>query len=141
MEASMSPISQAVDLTNKQDLHILTEIGQILSSTLELRDAFAKAMQILSDKMNMRRGALVLLDESTGRLRTEAAVGMTQDEIERGRYALGEGVTGNVVATGRSRIIPDVRTEPDFLNRTGRFNPGAIDKPVSFLCVPIKIHG
>jgi hypothetical protein len=44
-----------------------------------------------------------LLDESTGRLRTEAAVGMTPDEIERGKYALGEGITGNVVATGRPR--------------------------------------
>ncbi len=77
-------------------------------------------MQIISDKLNMHRGALVLLDESTGRLRTEAAVGLTPEEIERGKYALGEGVTGNVVATGRARIIPDLRAEPDFLNRTGR---------------------
>ncbi len=61
-----------------------------------------------------------MLDESTGRLRTEAAVGLTPEEIERGKYALGEGITGNVVATGRARIIPDLRTEPDFLNRTGR---------------------
>src|SRR5690349_9873642 len=124
-----------------QEISILNEIGNILSSTLELRDAFAKIMQIISEKLNMNRGALVLLDESTGRLRTEAAVGMTPEEIERGRYALGEGVTGNVVATGRPRIIPDVRTEPDFLNRTGRLHPGAADAPVSFFCVPIKIHG
>ncbi len=141
METAPSPTTQAIDVSNEQELHILTEIGQILSSTLELRDAFAKTMQIISDKLNMRRGALVLLDESTGRLRTEAAVGMTQEEIERGRYALGEGVTGNVVATGRARIIPDVRTEPDFLNRTGRLSPTATDTAISFFCVPIKIHG
>src|SRR5450432_1254880 len=100
MDTATSLKSEAVEVTSEQELHILTEIGQILSSTLELRDAFAKTMQIISDKLNMRRGALVLLDESTGRLRTEAAVGMTSDEIERGKYALGEGVTGNVVATG-----------------------------------------
>jgi Nif-specific regulatory protein len=140
METSPSLKSQAVEVTSEQELLILTEIAQILSSTLELRDAFAKTMQIISDKVNMRRGALVLLDESTGRLRTEAAVGMTQEEIERGRYALGEGVTGNVVATGRPRVIPDVRSEPDFLNRTGRFTPGT-EGAVSFICVPIKIHG
>src|SRR3954465_8454719 len=134
MEVPMSPISQAVGMTSDQELHILNEIGQILSSTLELREAFAKAMQILSDKMNMRRGALVLLDESTGRLRTEAAVGMTQEEIDKGRYALGEGVTGNVVATGRPRVIADVRTEPDFLNRTGRLQVGVNDAPISFFC-------
>src|SRR5882672_2782775 len=127
METLQSPISQAIAASSEQELHILTEIGQILSSTLELRDVFAKTMQIISDKLNMRRGALVLLDESTGRLRTEAAVGMTPEEIERGRYALGEGVTGNVVATGRPRIIPDVRSDPDFLNRTGRLSPGSVE--------------
>src|SRR3954467_14599196 len=121
------------------ELSVLMEIGQLLSSTLELREAFAKMMQIISDKLDMRRGQLVLLDESIGRLRTEAATGMTADEIDRGKYALGEGITGNVVATGRARIIPDLRNEPDFLNRTGRLNPDS--GPVSFTCIPIKIDG
>ncbi len=97
-------------------------------------------MQIISDKLLMRRGALTLLDESTGRLRTEAAVGMTLDEIERGKYALGEGITGTVVATGRARIVADLRTDPDFLNRTGRLGHGE-DQAISFFCVPIKIEG
>jgi Nif-specific regulatory protein len=115
------------------------EIGRILSSTLDLRESFQKMMQIISEKLDMRRGSLVLLDESTGRLRTEAAVGLTPEEIERGKYALGEGITGNVVATGRARIIPDVRAEPDFLNRTGRLTAKTADQAISFLCVPIRI--
>jgi Nif-specific regulatory protein len=123
-----------------QEISILNEIGNILASTLDLREVFGKMMQIISDKLNMNRGALVLLDESTGRLRTEAAAGMTPEEIDRGKYALGEGVTGNVVATGRARIIADVRSEPDFLNRTGRFDP-ASHTAISFLCVPIRIEG
>src|SRR3954471_13838841 len=122
------------------ELSILMEIGHLLSSTLELREAFAKMMQIISDKLDMRRGQLVLLDESTGRLRTEAALGMTPDEIERGKYALGEGITGNVVATGRPRIIPDLRNEPDFLNRTGRLSHD-LGTPISFICMPIKVEG
>jgi Nif-specific regulatory protein len=136
-----SPNLQASQAEGDRELAILTEIGLILSSTLELRDAFGKMMQIISDKLNMRRGALVLLDESTGRLRTEAAVGMTPEEIERGKYALGEGITGNVVATGRPRIIPDVKSEPDFLNRTGRLTPEMNTETISFLCVPIRIEG
>jgi Nif-specific regulatory protein len=123
------------------ELAILTAIGSILSSTLDLREAFPKIMQIISDQMNMHRGTLVLLDESTGRLRTEAALGLTPDDIERNRFALGEGVTGNVVATGKARIIPDVRNEPDFLNRAGRISSGSGDAPISFLCVPVKIEG
>jgi Nif-specific regulatory protein len=135
------PINHAVHASAEQELSILTELGQILSSTLELRDTFGRMMQIISDKLNMRRGTLVLLDESTGRLRTEAAVGLTSDEMDRGKYALGEGITGNVVATGRPRIVADVRKEPDFLNRTGRFNPSTDEGQISFLCVPIKIEG
>jgi len=141
MIESTVPTAQAVEGGFDQELVVLTEIGHLLSSTLELRDAFGKMMQIISDKLHMRRGALVLLDESTGRLRTEAAIGLTPEEMERAKYALGEGITGNVVATGRARIVPDLRTEPDFLNRTGRFNPELIDMATSFLCVPVRIGG
>jgi len=141
MELTPPPNPQAGPASSEQELAILTEVARILSSTLDLRGAFGKMMQIISEKLDMRRGSLVLLDESTGRLRTEAAVGLTAEEIDRGKYALGEGITGNVVATGRARVIPDLRLEPDFLNRTGRFTPENTSSPVSFLCVPIKIEG
>src|SRR4051794_7703164 len=140
MSTAVQPILEASGVRADHELSILLEAGQILSATFELSEAFGKIMQLISDKLDMRRGALVLLDDSTGRLRTEAAIGMTAEEIERGKYALGEGITGNVVATGRARIIPDVRTEPDFLNRTGRLS-GMADEQTSFLCIPIKIQG
>jgi Nif-specific regulatory protein len=141
MVTAEPPASQADGGTHDHELSILTEIGQILSSTLDLHQAFESMMQLISDKLHMHRGALVMLDESTGQLRTEAAIGMTPEEIEKGRYALGEGVTGNVVATGRARVIPDLRQEPDFLNRTGRLTAEMAAAPISFLCVPIKIEG
>jgi len=124
-----------------QELASLAAVSQILSSTLELREAFGKMMQVISEKTNMRRGTLVLLDESTGLLRTEAAVGLTADHIEKNRFALGEGITGNVVATGRPRVIADVRHDPDFLNRTNRLDQEPADVQVSFLCVPVRIDG
>jgi Nif-specific regulatory protein len=141
MADPLPPTEQAVLRQADQELSILIDIGRILSSTLELREAFGQIMQIISDKLDMHRGALVLLDESTGRLRTEAAVGLTPEEIERGKYALGEGITGNVVATGRPRVIADVRAEPDFLNRTGRLNPSTANIAISFVCVPVRIEG
>ena len=84
MQPDLTPNIGAYERTTDQELSILREIGQLVSCTLELREAFGKVMQIISDKLNMRRGALVLLDESTGRLRTEAAIGMTPEEMERG---------------------------------------------------------
>ena len=141
MSASESHNLQASLHAADQELASLTEIGQILSASLDLRDSFGKMMQVISEKLNMRRGTLVLLDESTGLLRTEAAVGITSDQIEKNRFALGEGITGNVVATGRPRIIPDIRNEPDFLNRSGRLDQDPAGTQVSFLCVPIRIEG
>jgi len=135
------PNLPAIDARPARELSTLTEIAHILSSTLDLREAFQRMMKLISDRLEMRRGTLVLLDESTGQLRTEAAVGLKPGEIERGKYALGEGITGMVVATGRPRIIQDLRTEPDFLNRTGRISPAEADIAVSYLCIPIKVDG
>jgi Nif-specific regulatory protein len=136
-----SPLSAATGSRNDQQMAILSEIGGILSSSPELRHGFAQIMQLLIGRIPMLRGCLVLLDDTTGQLRTEAAVGFTPAEMERGTYALGEGITGNVVATGRARIIPDIRREPDFLNRTSSRDLEHMDRPVSFLCLPIRIEG
>ncbi|MEM7808479.1 MAG: sigma 54-interacting transcriptional regulator [Planctomycetota bacterium] len=121
----------------------LADLGRIMSSTLELSDAFKAMMMAISDRLGLRRGTLVVLDEATGELRTEAAVGLSGDDIRKNRFSLGEGVTGNVVATGRPRIVPDIRNEPDFLNRTSRLNlndvEGGSSDQVSFICVPIRV--
>jgi Nif-specific regulatory protein len=136
-----SPISKASASYNDHEMAILTEIGQVLSSTLDLRQASTQIIQLLINKLDMQRGSLVLLDETSGRLRIETAVGFSQEEIDRGEYSVGEGITGNVVATGRPRVIPDIRKEPDFLNRTFSRDMERLKVPISFLCVPIKSDG
>ncbi len=123
------------------EMDILADVGRVLASTLELSEAFGKVMQVLASKLDMHRGRLVQLDETTGRLRIEAAVGLSHDEMERGKWNMGEGITGNVVATGRPRIIPDISSEPDFLNRTRGYDVSASDRQMSFICVPIKSEG
>src|SRR5437660_12174425 len=111
MQTAATPLSQAVlPPVADQELAVLTEIGQVLSSTLDLREVFGKMMQIISDKLNMRRGTLILLDESTGRLRTEAALGLSSEDIDRNRFALGEGVTGNVVRSEERRVGKECRS-------------------------------
>ncbi|MGC4032842.1 MAG: sigma 54-interacting transcriptional regulator [Tepidisphaeraceae bacterium] len=138
VDQSPNPLEAA---GNAQNLAILNEIGLILSSSLELNDIFARIMKVISEKLQMHRGTLVLLDESTGRLRTEAAFGLAAEDMERNRFALGEGITGAVVATGRARVIADMRAEPDFLNKTHRMNMLGSDEVVSFFCIPIRIEG
>src|SRR5688572_6534294 len=99
----------------EQELDILERISRILGDELELGQVFQRAMSLLSDRLNIQRASLVLWDESSEQLRITAAVGLTPDEISRGRYAIGEGVTGRVMATGQPEIIADVSAEPNFL--------------------------
>ena len=63
VQASAVPVAD-------QELAVLTEIGQLLSSSLDLREVFGKMMQIISDKLNMRRGTLILLASSYAALGT-----------------------------------------------------------------------
>ena len=137
----MSPGIKAAHGTSEHEIDILSQVGQLFASTLDLSEAFPRLMQLLSAELDMSRGTLVLLDESSGRLRIEAAAGLKPQEVERGDWALGEGITGNVVATGRARVIPDIRSEPDFLNRLGARDVAADAPALSFICVPIRAEG
>ncbi|MCX5662265.1 MAG: sigma 54-interacting transcriptional regulator [Planctomycetota bacterium] len=118
-------------------------MSQILGDGLELKQVFQRAMTLLSERLNIQRASLVLLDEACEQLRTAAAVGLSAEEISRGRYALGEGVIGRVMASGQPQILPDVALDPDFLNRTGARSLNATgggprQPPLSFICVPVK---
>jgi len=124
----------------EQELDILEQISQILGDGLELGQVFQRAMSLLSSRLNVQRATLVLFDQATDQLRTVASVGLTSAEQERGRYELGEGVTGQVMETGVSAIIPDVAKHPDFLNRTQsrEMEDAAEAGPLSFICVAVK---
>jgi Nif-specific regulatory protein len=140
----------------EQELDVLERISQILGDGLELNQVFQRAMTVLSDRLGVIRASLVLWDQAAEQLRIVAAVGLTPEEISRGRYALGEGVTGQVMATGKPQVVRDISNHPDFLNRTGsralKPFPGGNRPPgdadpnaasaapavTSFVCVPVK---
>lgn len=124
-------------------MSMLVRVSEILSSSLELDDLFDQVMTVAADELGILRAMLVLRDdaisdEKTDRLRIVAGIGLSDDEIEMGRYEVGEGVTGRVVATGEMHIIEDALSEPNFLNRTGSLQESEPQGKLSFICVPIK---
>ncbi|MBN3033937.1 MAG: sigma 54-interacting transcriptional regulator [Candidatus Saganbacteria bacterium] len=126
-------------MTPMRDLKVkvLVDISEALSSSLDLKESFASILKVLSDTLEMKRGTITLVDPLTGELRIEVAHGLTRQEKERGRYQIGEGITGRVVETGQPMIIPDIEAEPMFLDRTqARKNLKA--REFAFLCVPVR---
>jgi len=120
------------------ELSLLFEISQRLSVSMDLRDVVGPVLQALAEHMGMSRGTLTLLNRGTGEIFIEAGHGLSGSQKERGRYRLGEGVTGKVVQSGQPAVVPRISEEPLFLNRTGA-RRGIRKKDISFICVPIKI--
>jgi Nif-specific regulatory protein len=115
----------------------LYEVTTAIHATLDLRKALYKVLDLLSEHLGMERSSITLLQPETSEIHIEVAHGISQAAKSRGRYRLGEGVTGKVIESGKPMAVPDIDAEPLFLARTGaRVRP---DKAkISFICVPIK---
>ena len=95
-------------------------------------------LESMAEHMGMLRGTLTLLNRNTGEIVIEAAYGLSANQQKRGKYRLGEGITGKVVETGQPAIVPHISEEPLFLDRTGA-RKNLKKEEISFICVPIKI--
>lgn len=120
------------------ELTALYEISKAINSSTDLELAMSRVLAILHEKLAMERSTLTLLDSQSGELAIEVAHGLDEDEIKRGRYRIGEGVTGKVVATGETIVVPSVGKEPLFLDRTGSRKDINRDQ-IAFICIPIKL--
>lgn len=121
------------------ELTVLYEIAMALNSSTDLQAVLTRILQVLHEKMGMERGTISLLDSRGGEIGIHVAHGLGPEQIERGRYRLGEGITGKVVAAGKPIVVPNLGKEPLFLDRT-RARQGLIKRGnISFVCVPIKI--
>lgn len=116
-----------------QEMELLLEITKILDQSLDLRETLSPALDAITRHLKLDHALITLVNRKTGDIQIEAAHGLTSKDTKRVVYKVGEGVTGKVVETGQSAIIPKTSESPIFLNRTKR----AQDEEHSFICVPI----
>ncbi|MDP3427360.1 MAG: GAF domain-containing protein, partial [Humidesulfovibrio sp.] len=120
-------------------LQVLSSICQIIDTALDLERALSEVLRILSETLSMERATITLVDPENERLVINASHGLTPEEHERGVYELDEGVTGLIFQTAKPYVVPDIRHEPMFLDKTGSRH---LEKGrVSFIGVPISSHG
>ncbi len=121
-----------------QELALLFEVSQALDRSMDLRDVVGPILDAMARNMGILRGTITLLNRDTGEIFIEAAHGLSAKQRERGRYQLGEGITGRVVQTGRPAVVQRISDEPSFLDRTGSRSEQE-KQDISFVCVPIKL--
>ncbi len=122
-------------LQNDIELVVLNRIARAVVHERSVTNLLKTVLDILYREMGLLRGTFTL--RRGDMLFIEAANGLTDEETKRGKYRIGEGITGRVAETGESRIIPDISAEPEFLGRT-LARKG--EKNIAFLCVPVIHH-
>jgi Nif-specific regulatory protein len=120
---------------SERELQLLYHISCLLDTSLDLREIVSPVLEALAEHVDMNYGTLTLLNRKTGDILIEAAHGLSPQQARRGRYKLGEGVTGQVILTGEPAVIPKKSESPLLLDKTRR-GKGA---DTSFICVPIKV--
>jgi len=121
-----------------RELTLLVEISRRLADALELHDALKPVLPLMAEHLDILRGSVTILNRETGEISIDEAYGLRPEEQARGRYRLGEGITGQVIHTGREIVVPRISEEPQFLDRTGS-RKNSDGPEVTFICVPIKI--
>lgn len=132
MQKMRIPVSEKT-----KTLSLLAEVSRALNYTKDINKVLRDILSIMSEHMNMIRGVITILNRDTNEIVINESFGLTEEEQARGRYMPGEGIIGNVVKTGKSRVVPRIDEEPQFLDRTGSRNRISTEN-LCFVCVPIK---
>lgn len=120
-----------------KELRLLFEISRLFDGRGEVQPKLDEALALMARHTGLGRGAVALVDPDGRGISLAAAVGLQPDELGRGHYRLGEGITGRVIETGQAMVAPNLSQEPLFLNRTGARD--LVKERIAFICVPIKI--
>jgi Nif-specific regulatory protein len=115
-----------------QDVHRLLDV-------VDLDESLSHCFNLLAERHKLQNCSLALFDSVTGEIQVTAAVGLSGRARLQGRYRLGEGIVGQVVASGQPIVIPNARSDPRYLNRTGALAGDEDDR--AFICVPVLAGG
>lgn len=123
----------------EQEMAALYAIGQALAERSRPRETLQEILEVLERELQMVRGTVMLLTPDGEHLDVAAVRNIDLNAAQSVRYRLGEGITGQVVATGQSVALPSVANEPRFCDRLHARLGGEVED-VSFVCVPILVE-
>ncbi len=117
-------------------LVLLSQLGQILNSTLDHREVWRKAMEAATQLMKAEAGSLLLTNEGKNQLYFEVALGDREEDIKMITLNLGEGIAGRVAQSGKPLIVNHPEKDPHFLQEVDQRTEF---KTRNLICVPVKI--
>jgi Nif-specific regulatory protein len=119
-----------------REFRLLFEISTLLNRVKrDLKDNLDPVILLLANHLKAEKVILAILNRANSQISIEVSYGLTEEEVSRGVYKIGEGIIGTVVETGRPIVLTKIQDSKDYLNKTGIVF-GSND--LSFICVPIK---
>jgi signal transduction histidine kinase/DNA-binding response OmpR family regulator len=112
----------------------LFEMSNAFITTMDLGELLNQVVHVVKRETKTDRVSLMLLDEATGELTIEAAVGLPQEAMATTRTRLGEGIAGSVAKRGEPLLLDDKAPLDPRIREAMKS-----DVITSALCVPLKI--
>ncbi|MBN1506974.1 MAG: sigma 54-interacting transcriptional regulator [Sedimentisphaerales bacterium] len=122
------------------EVQLLSDMAKAFAESLDLEETLKSILKSLDTRLSWQRGTITLLDPETETIHIKVAHGLSERSKSLGTYKVGEGITGRVVQTGESIVVPDIAKDPRFLHRT-RSRRVEDRRKTAFFCVPIKLEG
>lgn len=117
---------------------LLLDANRILTSTFDIKKLLTIIMELAGKVVDAEASSLLLLNEDTGELYFDVAIGEKADEMKRVRLAPGEGIAGWCAAYNRSLVVEDVTKDARWTKRSDE-SSGFETK--SIICVPMRCKG
>lgn len=132
----------------EQEHLLLGEVMRLVGKSLAPHVVFREMLHLMSELLGLNRGRVVLLNSlneaidhppsSDEGASIRFAYGLTKAEISRGTYAVGEGITGAVLATGQPVIVQNIDADARFLAKSVKRDQ-LPPETVAFIAVPIEL--
>ncbi len=117
-------------------LALLSQLSQILNSTLDTKEIRRRAMEAATQLMKAEVGSLLLVHEEKRYLYFEVALGEREEDIKTISLNFGEGIAGWVAQHGKPLIVNSPKKDRRFFK--------GVDERTEFktrniICVPIRV--
>ena len=118
---------------------ILYEVAKTLNSSLDLKDNYARVLNVLVQQMGMKRGGFLVLNHESSEWEVGGAQGVSGEEMKRRKEYFGSGVVQKILEKGQNGAVVD-GGESIWLN-DGRTKLAPKRPNTCFLCGPVKAQG
>jgi len=118
-----------------EQLSTLMELSALINSTLDTGEIRERAIEAAIKLLNAEAGSLILIDQDSGDMFFEVALGDKGDKVKEVRLKKGEGIAGWVAEKGEAVIIHNVQSDQRF-SKTADKRSAFITRDM--VCVPVK---